>query len=142
MVDSAGGSGGFRPSLVETSDGVTEEASFLASEHREHKRGGITVAAAAVAADSDGNKIVVAGTVMSTEVASGPYAGKRIPYNNALGATVGGTADGFLPESINLRDGDVICGLLVHGSVLEARVTGLDSSGAAKADLAGRIIFQ
>jgi hypothetical protein len=41
---------------------------------------------------------------------------------------------------LNLRHGDVICGLMVHGSVLEARCTGVDP--AAKADLAGRIWFQ
>lgn len=66
--------------------------------------------------------------------------GKYRAYSNALDGDAGGTASGFLLESINLRDGDVICGLLIHGSVLVSRVSGLDSD--ARTDLAGRIVFQ
>jgi hypothetical protein len=40
---------------------------------------------------------------------------------------------------VNLRDGDVITGMLIHGSVLEARLTGLDAD--AKAALS-HILFQ
>lgn len=128
-------SGGFTPGLRTVSDGVTAEASFLASEHQMVKRSGITIASSAVDADGDGNKIVKAGTVLGVITASGKYA----PYDNTNndGTEV---AVGFALESVNLKDGDVICGLLLHGSVLEARCTGVDAN--AKTDLAGRIVFQ
>lgn len=127
---------GFRPSLRTTSEDVTSEGSFLASEHILAKRVGITVDASTVGVDADGNKILRAGTVLAKVTSSGKYRA----YNNSLGATVGGTAEGFLFESINLRYGDVVAGLLLHGSVLDARCSGLDAS--ARTDLAGRIVFQ
>lgn len=129
-------SGGFTPGLKTTSQDVTGEAAFLASEHKMAKRGGITVAASTVGADADGNKVLKAGTVMAKIDSSGKYRA----YSNALASDAGGTAAGFLPESINLKDGDVICGLVIHGSVLVSRVSGLDSN--ARTDLAGRIVFQ
>lgn len=127
---------GFRPSLRTTSEDVTSEASFLASEHQMAKRVGITVDATTVGVDADGNKILRAGTVLAKVASSGKYRA----YDNALGSTAGGTAEGFLYESINLRYGDVIGGLLLHGSVLDARCSGLDAN--ARTDLAGRIVFQ
>lgn len=128
-------SGGFTPALVTTSDGVTAEASVLASEHAMFKRVGITLDASLVAADGDGNKILAAGTVIGKVTATGKYGA----YNNA--ATDGReVAVGLITESVNLKDGDVITHLLLHGSVLEARCTGVDAN--AKTDLAGRIIFQ
>ena len=130
-----GGSGGFRPSLKTTDLGVNAEASFLASQHLEFKRGGITVDATTVGADANGDKVLKAGTPMGVITASGKYGA----YNNGH-ADGTETAVGILPESINLRDGDVICGLIVHGSVLEARCSGLDAN--AKTDLAGRIFCQ
>lgn len=128
-------SGGFTPKLVTTLDDVNPSASFLASEHMMVKRSGITVLATTVGADADGNKILKAGVVMGKITASGKYAA----YDNGLsdGREV---AVGILLESINLKDGDVICGLLLHGSVLDARVSGADA--AAKTDLTGRIVFQ
>lgn len=129
-------SGGFRPSLVSTDDGLGYEAPFLASEHKMVKRGGITVAASTVGADADGNKILRAGTVMAKVDSTGKYRA----YDNGLAADAGGVASGFLLESINLKDGDIVCGLMIHGSVLSARTSGLDSS--ARTDLAGRIVFQ
>lgn len=128
-------SGGFTPKLKTVSDNVTAQASFLASEHVQFKRGGITVDATTVGADASGNKVLKAGTVMAPITATGKYAA----YDNTLsnGREV---ADGFLPEGINLKDGDVICGLIVHGSVLSARTSGLDAN--ARVDLAGRIVFQ
>lgn len=128
-------SGGFTPALRTTSYNVTAGPSILASEHAMFKRGGITVDAATVGADSDGNKILVAGTIMGEIAATGKYGA----YDNA--ANDGReTAVGILPEGINLRYGDVITGLLIHGSVLTARLSGHDSSSAAA--MAGRIIFQ
>ena len=128
-------SGGFTPALKTVSDSVHAEASFLASEHTMAKRSGITLDATTVGADANGNKILVAGTVIGEITATG----KHGAYDNAEndGREV---AVGFLWESVNLKDGDVICGALLHGSVLEARVSGLDAS--AKADLAGQIVFQ
>lgn len=48
---------------------------------------------------------------------------------------------GFLfPGDIDVQWGDTLAGMLIHGSVLEARCTGVDS--AFKADMGGRVIFQ
>lgn len=128
-------SGGFTPGLRTVSDGVTAEASFLASEHIMVKRQGATLAASLVSADSDGNKIVKAGTLLGVVSSSGKYG----PYaDNASDGRQ--AAVGIALESVNLRDGDVVCGLMLHGSVLEARCTGVDAN--AKTDLAGRIVFQ
>jgi hypothetical protein len=128
-------SGGFTPSLVTKSEAVSAEASFLASEHSISKRAGATVDASSVGADANGNKILLAGTLMGKITASGKYGA----YDNGAGDGRE-TAVGILHESINLKDGDVICGLILHGSVLEARCSGVDANG--KTDLAGRIIFQ
>lgn len=130
------GSGGFVPKLTKESLGVAETGgSFLASEHMMVRRVGITVDSTSVAADADGNKVIPAGTVLGQITATGKFG----IYNNTY--TDGReTAVGFLLESINLRHGDVITGLLQHGSVVEARVSGLDA--AARTDLAGRIVFQ
>jgi len=131
------GGGGFRPSLKnESDDGLGYEAAFLASEHMMKKRGGITVDASTVGADSNGDKILRAGTVMAKVDSTGKYRA----YLNSLDADAGGVASGFLLESINLRDGDQICGLVIHGSVLSARVSGLDSN--ARTDLGERIVYQ
>lgn len=129
-------SGGFTPALKTVSDLVTAEASVLASEHGMVKRVGVTIDATTVGVvDSLGNKPMKAGTIVGKITSGGKYAA----YDNALsnGREV---AAGILTESINLKDGDVITGILMHGSVLEARISGLDSG--ARADLAGRIIFQ
>lgn len=135
-TSSVAGSGGWRPSLVESDPPLTREASFLASEHMGVKRCGITIDATTVGADADGNKILKAGTVMAKVTSSGKYRA----YDNGQAANAGGTAAGFLLETVNLNHGDVVAGMLTHGSVLEARVSGLDASG--KADLIGSIIFQ
>lgn len=127
---------GFRPSLKTTSDGVHPEASFLASEHIMAKRVGVTLDASSVGADDDGNKVLTAGTVLAQVDATGKYRA----YDNNLAADAGGTAEGFLFESVNLRYGDIVAGMLMHGSVLTARVSGLDND--ARTDLAGRIVFQ
>jgi hypothetical protein len=130
------GTGGWRPSLVTTPGPLAAEASFLASEHGMVKRVGVTLDATTVGVDANGDKVLKAGTVLGKITASGKYRA----YDNALGATAGGTAEGFLEESVNLRNGDVVAGILIHGSVLSARTSGLDAS--AQTDLAGRVIFQ
>lgn len=132
----AAGTGAWRPGLVTTTLSTSDEVSFLASEHGMHKRVGITIDSSTVPADANGDKIVRAGTVMAKIDSTGLY---RI-YSPALGDTVGGLAAGFIENSVNCKDGDVVANLLVHGSVIASRTSGLDAS--ARTDLAGRIVFQ
>jgi hypothetical protein len=130
------GSGGFSPALRRTTDTLPgREASFLASEHIAVKRLGATYDAGGVTANAAGDKILKAGTLVGKVTATGKYR----PYNDAGSGGVE-TAAGIVMETLNLRDGDVIAGLMLHGSVLEARCTGVNA--AAKVDLAGRIWFQ
>lgn len=125
----------FRPQLRSSSLGVGPTFSFLASEHGMFKRQGITLDASTVGADADGNKFLEAGTVLGEITATGLYGA----YDN--GASDGReVAKGFLLETVNLKDGNAITGMLIHGSVIEARVSGLDANG--KTDLAGAFIFQ
>lgn len=136
-------SGGFTPSLKRSDVAITGGASFLASERIGVKRGGITLSAALVAADANGDKILKAGTFV-TPATSGGEVGKYGKYTT--GATNGtqtpsDDTSGYLLESVNLRDGDVICGLLITGSVLSARVTpAVDAT--TRAAVKGRIQFQ
>jgi hypothetical protein len=235
-------SGGFTPALVRSDVAISGQASFLASEKMTVKRGGITLDALLVTADSDGNKIVPAGTFVSEVTATGKYgpyaaytnevqtiteggsglttytlsyAGQTTaaiaadataaavkaalealsniavgdvavtgdaegPYTVTFGGTkvaadiaemtatpTGGTGtvtiateaaggaeslsdgrqtpsvdtSGYLLEGVNLRNGDVICGLLIAGSVLTARVTPVPNA-TIKAAVGGRILFQ
>ena len=131
-------SGGFSPTLKTVSDGVTAEASIFASEHKISKRAGITLAAGSVGADANGDKILRAGTVIG-EFTSGDYEGLYGAYNNSHSDGTE-TAVGILPQTVNLRDGDVVSDLVLHGSFIESRLSGLDSN--AKTDLAGRMIWQ
>jgi hypothetical protein len=61
-----------------------------------------------------------------------PTDGRQTPSDND---------SGYLPESINCEDGDVICGLLIHGSVLSARVHPAPDA-TTKAAVKGRITYQ
>lgn len=54
--------------------------------------------------------------------------------------TPGDTA-GYTMESVNLKDGDVVCGVLLRGSVLEARVTPAPDA-TTKTAVKGRIFYQ
>lgn len=132
-------SGGFNPNLVTTTDPLSGQINVLASQHMAVKAVGVTVDAATVTADSKGHKYLLNGTILSKIDASGKYG----PYDAA--ATDGrqsiGDTDGIIIHGgIDLKDGDVITGILLHGSVLEARILNLDA--AAKAALSPRIIFQ
>ena len=53
-----------------------------------------------------------------------------------------GTEDGvgIIMHDVNLKDGDVIAAILLHGSLIEARTTGVDA--AFKVDVGDRIIWQ
>ena len=126
---------GWQPTLRRSSIGIGPSFSFLASEHSMFKRAGITVDESTVGADADGLKLLHAGTLMGEIAATGKFGA----YSN--GASDGRqTAVGFLLDTIDLTNGDVVTTLLIHGSVIESRTSGVDSSG--KADLAGAIIFQ
>lgn len=131
--------GGYRPGLVTITDPVSSHAEFLASQNYTVKRAGITLAAAAWTADSNGDKIVKGGTVLALAT-GGTHVGKYVPYVNA-GANGAGTPAGLLfAGDLNLRYGDLTASLLIDGSVMEARLTGLDSG--AKTALAPHFTFQ
>lgn len=134
-------SGGFQPVLKRDSL-ATDQVSFLASEHMMVKRGGVTISSAKVPAVG-GRKVLEAGTFV-TPITSGGEVGKYGPWSDG-GSNGLGSADenesGFLLESIDVTDGDVICGIMIHGSVLSARVTA-DVSSAIATAVAGRILFQ
>lgn len=75
------------------------------------------------------------GTVTAATTTAGGGAisdGRQTPSDDTSGYTL---------ESVNLRDGDVICGLLIGGSVLSARVTPTPDA-TIKAAVKGRIQFQ
>lgn len=129
---------GWRPATRTVPASVRAEASFLASENGIWKRAGITVDSTSVGADANGDKILRAGTVMGNMTSGGQAKKWRVYVNNASDGSQ--NAVGFLAETINLRYGDVVVGLLESGSVLTARVSGLDSS--AKTSLTGRFVFQ
>lgn len=132
--------GGTRFGLVTITDPLGAQIEYLASERYRVKRGGITIAADLIAADGAGNKILKAGTVMA-KLTGGPRVGKYVPYVNA-GANGAGTAVGLLfAGDMNVKDGPTYtAGLLIEGSVLEARVTGIDAT--SKAALLNYIQFQ
>jgi len=129
--------GGFVPGLRVLTDDLDASFDFLASEHYILKRGGITLDAALVPADANGDKILRGGTLLGKVTATSRYG----PYDNAL---IDGRQDAkgvLFAGDLNLRWGaTMLTGLLIHGSVLQARCTGYDA--AAAADLAGRVIFQ
>jgi hypothetical protein len=125
---------GFKPGLRTTSLGVGPDYSFLGSQHTMVHRAGVTLDAATVGVDANGDKILLAGTVLGKVTASGKYGA----YGNGL-SDGRQTAVCFLLETVNLRDGDVIAAALDHGSVIVPRTSGLDS--AARTDLAGRFFY-
>lgn len=135
-------SGGFTPALRRSEVDVSGKASWLASEHYQVKRGGVTIDASTVTADGDGNKIVAGGTFLTPITATGKYG----PYD--AGATDGrqtpdANVSGFLlADGVNLRDGDVVTGIILHGSVLGARVTPTPVPEAVATAVAGRITIQ
>ena len=131
--------GGWIPSLKKTSQGLTAEAAFLASEKFTVKRGGITLAAASITADGNGNKVVKRGTLMCL-ITSGGQVGKYAPFNSGAsdGTQTVSDTSGYLLESMNCRDGDVVCGMVLQGAVLKSRVTPSSTFAA----LQGRIVFE
>ncbi len=131
--------GGFSAGLRTITDPGITHVEFLASENYTVKRSGITLAAGAVSADGNGRKLLKGGTVLALAT-GGTHAGKYVPYVNG-GANGAGTPAGFLfTPGVDLQYGDIVGSLVITGSVLEARVTGMDA--AAKTALAPKFTFQ
>lgn len=130
----------WRPQIIRT-DGASgtsylaDEAEFLASEYYTVKRVGVTLDSSLVGADANGDKILKKGTVLSRVDATGRYA----PYTNG-GAGGRGTPKGFLIEAVNLKAGNVVTGMIISGSVIGVRCSGLDTS--AETALNGQFTFQ
>lgn len=126
--------GGFNPNLISTDFGHAS-ASFLASEHGIAKRIGITLDATLFpTADSNGNKYLMAGTAIGKVTVGGLFG----PYNDGLGdgRAVG---VGLLEHDVNLKYGNIISSIMIHGSAIEDRCIGVDAG--FKTDVPN-IIFQ
>lgn len=130
----------WRPQIIRT-DGASgtnylaDEAEFLASENYTVKRVGVTLDASLVGADANGDKILMKGTVLARIDATGRYA----PYENG-GSGGRGTPKGFLIEAVNLKAGNAVTGMVIAGSVIGVRASGLDTS--AETALTGQFTFQ
>lgn len=132
-------SGGFTAGLRRKVDPLAGSINILASQHMMVKRVGITLDATLFGApDEDGNILVLNGRLVGKVTATGlygPYSGTATDGRQDLD-NVGIIFNGGL----NLKDGNVVTGALFHGSVLEARLSGL--TAAARTGLKHRIIFQ
>ena len=135
-IDAAQFGGGYSPGLRRASLDIDPSVDWLASEHYMVKRAGITIDYTTVTANSDGRRIIKGGTLIGKITASGKYG----PYSDAASDGRQVAVGLLFPGDINVQFGDTIAGLLIHGSVLEARCTGVDANG--KTDLAGKVIFQ
>lgn len=114
-------SGGFTPGFRTSGTEIPYQPSVLASQHGMYSSGGVTFDSTAVTADANGNKIVPIGTIVTIDETSG----KARPYTMADGNNVFGI---LVTTSLNLRDGDVVQGVLIHGSVWKARVPGINQA--------------
>lgn len=106
---------------------------------------------------NDGGPFTVTfgGALADTNVAQMTASGSGLTGGSTPGVTVataagGGDAgtptldpdvSGYVLESYNVKDGDVVGGILIHGSVLKARVTPAPDA-TIRAALKGRITFQ
>lgn len=131
-------SGGFTPGLTTKTDPLSGQINVLASEHGMVKSVGVTLDAALWTADAKGDKLVLNGHIVSKVTATGKYG----PYSPTAtdGREDPDNAGIIFHGGANLKDGDTLVGILMHGSVLEARVSGLDAT--AREALKSRIIFQ
>ncbi|MEK3882419.1 head decoration protein [Paenibacillus sp. PL2-23] len=78
---------------------------------------GITIDAAAVDADSEGNKIIKKGMPMAKLTASGKY----VPYD-AAGEDGSENPTVILKRTINVKDGDHVVGAYEVAKVISARI--------------------
>lgn len=131
-------SGGFTPKLVSKTDPLSGQLNVLASEHMMVKSIGVTLDSTLWPADAKGDKLVLNGHIVAKVTATGKY-GPYLP-GASNGQQDAETAGIIIHGGANLKDGDTLVGILMHGSVLEARVSGLDA--AARTALKTRIIFQ
>jgi hypothetical protein len=131
-------SGGFTPKLVSKTDPLSGQINVLASEHMMVKSVGVTLDSSLWTADANGDKLVKNGHIVSKVAATGKYG----PYDSTKsnGQEDAENAGIVFHGGANLKDGDTLIGILMHGSVLEARVSGLTSAAATA--LKKRIIFQ
>lgn len=97
----------------------------------------------------------LAGTDIAAMTASNTFTGGTTPGVTIATVTAGGAGSapadgrqtpsdddsGYLLEDINLKDGDVLAGVVIRGSVLSARVFPTPDA-TIKAAVKGRIIFQ
>lgn len=92
-------------------------------------------------ADTDVAEITASGAGLT----GGTTPSVTVATGTAGGASTSATADpdvsGYTLEAHNLRDGDVIAGIILHGSVLEARVHPAPDA-TIRAACKGRITFQ
>ena len=131
-------SGGFTPGLRTKTDPLSGQINILASQHMMVKSVGVTLDASLWTADADGNKIVKNGDLVAKVTATGKYGPFDASKTN--GQEDPDTAGYIFNGGVNLKDGDVMTGVLMHGSVLSARVSSL-TAGTRNA-LKSRIIFQ
>lgn len=122
-------SGGWAAGSVAPTTVIDEEVPFLASEHLQVKRGGATFKKGSGEDDGQGRSVIKAGT----------FVGPTDDGYYAADGDESADTSGFLMNSINVASTDVTAGVLIHGSVLDARV---DVSDDAKDAVKGRITFQ
>ncbi|AJW76992.1 head decoration protein [Marinitoga sp. 1155] len=104
---------------------------FLVSDH--YVMLGCVIDSSTVTADSDGDKILKAGTILGKITASGKFG----PYDST--ATDGRqTAVGILAHDVDVTKEDAMVNYLIHGVVQESKLTGIDAT--AKTQLS-HIIF-
>lgn len=132
-------SGGFASGLRRTAP-ISDDIPFLASEHLQVKRSGATFQKGSgedVETDNGTHSVIKAGTFC-------------VPgdddYFRPLGSDDGADAvtdtSGFIMQTIDVEHSDVTEGVMIHGSVLAARVTPSDFPDEVKDKIAGRITFQ
>ncbi|QOP66157.1 capsid decoration protein [Arthrobacter phage DanielleIgnace] len=134
-------SGGFTPGLVETTDPLSGWINVLASEHGMNKSTGITIDRTLIPETTVNGKkvrIVKNGTVLAQVTATRKYG----PYDETAtdGREEPATAGVLVNGGVNVENGDTVTGILIHGSVLRARLTGW--TPALEAAISGRIIAQ
>lgn len=133
-------SGGFTPTLVTTDDPLSGQINVMASEHSMFKAVGATLDAKLFKADAKLNKYVLNGTVVAKVKATGKYGPYDAKATDGRQDPVAGEAGIIVHGGVNLKDGDTIVGILLHGSVLRARL--LNSDAALETALSNRIVFQ
>lgn len=125
------GSGGFATGLKRTSIVADAGPNFLASEDFTVKRGGITLVMNAVPPDAFGRRIVPAGTfVVPSKPSADPTPEEVVVYgkygmydtDNPYRNTIDPDLSGFTLEAVDVTNFEVVCGLIIRGDLLAARL--------------------